>query len=213
MKKLIFLLLFTVASYGQNQSRLVSLGTANATLTGTPTAPTAPVGTNTTQIATTAFVQAAVSTGATSVIKYLTPISHTGTTSPTILVDILIPANTIAASGVYKLFISGSRGAGSGTGCEIYSYMTGDASYPIRGLGIANGANSITHVERTFQFYSGNKICFSDSGGFYTDVAALHSRVVSTFDTTVDNHLYVGMALSNALETYSLDYVILKRID
>jgi len=59
MKKLILFLFLSIASYGQNQSRLVSLETANATLTGTPTAPTATVGTNTTQIATTAFVQAA----------------------------------------------------------------------------------------------------------------------------------------------------------
>jgi len=56
MKKIILLFLLTIASYGQNQSRLVSLGTANATLTGTPTAPTATVGTDTDQIATTKFV-------------------------------------------------------------------------------------------------------------------------------------------------------------
>ncbi len=40
---------------------------ASQTLTGTPTAPTAAGGTNTTQVATTAFVQAALSTGITSV--------------------------------------------------------------------------------------------------------------------------------------------------
>lgn len=38
----------------------------NATLTGTPTAPTATAGTNTTQVATTAFVQAALSSGISS---------------------------------------------------------------------------------------------------------------------------------------------------
>lgn len=39
---------------------------ASPNFTGTPTAPTASAGTNTTQIATTAFVQTAVSTGSTS---------------------------------------------------------------------------------------------------------------------------------------------------
>jgi len=50
-----------------------------AALTGTPTAPTATAGTNTTQIATTAFVQNA--TG--NYKKYVALISQTGTSAPT----------------------------------------------------------------------------------------------------------------------------------
>ena len=45
------------------ENYMVSPTLLNATLTGTPVAPTATVGTNTTQIATTAFVQAAALTG------------------------------------------------------------------------------------------------------------------------------------------------------
>ena len=52
--------------------------TGGATLTGTPTAPTAPAGTNTTQIATTAFVQAA----ARPYKVYTALLSQTGTNAP-----------------------------------------------------------------------------------------------------------------------------------
>lgn len=56
--------------------------TGNATLTGTPTAPTAAAGTNTTQIATTAFVQSA-----TRPYKvYTALITQTGTDAPTAIV-------------------------------------------------------------------------------------------------------------------------------
>jgi len=87
MKKIILLLLLTTFVYGQNQSRLVSLGTANATLTGTPTAPTATAGTNTTQIATTAFVLANASTSGGTVTSVTGTDGITvasGTTTPVI---------------------------------------------------------------------------------------------------------------------------------
>lgn len=56
--------------------------TASPTFTGTPTAPTATAGTNTTQIATTAFVQTA--TGGYK--KYVALVSQSGTSAPTVTV-------------------------------------------------------------------------------------------------------------------------------
>ena len=183
-----------------------------AALTGIPTAPTATEGTNTTQIATTAFVQSVVTTGATSVIKSLNPISHTGTTVNTVLVNILIPANTISTSSVYELNICSSRGAGDGSGASLTANI-GAATNFVRGVPIGTGANSIIHLIRHLQFNSGNLIVFSNSGSFYTDLQSIQSKSITIFDTTVSQNLTVSIQLANAADTYSLDYVILKRID
>jgi len=214
MKKIIFLLLVSATFYGQNQSRLTSLSTADATLTGIPTAPTQPVGTNNGTIANTAFVQAAIVTGATTIIKQLTPVTHTGTTSQTDLVDILIPANTLASSGVYKLYISASRNSGTGSGADIHAYMTGDSSGAgfVRQLPVGTASNTQAKVEKTIQFQGGNRILHSESGSYYNDMGVL-AKTVTSYDTTTDTHLYVGLQLANASDTYQIDYVILKRID
>lgn len=79
-----------------------------ATLTGTPTAPTATAGTNTTQIATTAFVQSA-----TRPYKvYTALISQTGTSAPTAIVLENTLGGTVVwtrtASGQYLATLSGA---------------------------------------------------------------------------------------------------------
>lgn len=57
-------------SAGLARLNLAKANTESPTFTGTPTAPTAAAGTNTTQIATTAFVQSAVAAASTGVAKY-----------------------------------------------------------------------------------------------------------------------------------------------
>jgi len=180
----------------------------------TSTVPTQPVGTNNGTIANTAFVQAAIVTGATTIIKQLTPVTHTGTTSQTDLVDILIPANTLASSGVYKLYISASRNSGTGSGADIHAYMTGDSSGAgfVRQLPVGTASNTQAKVEKTIQFQGGNRILHSESGSYYNDMGVL-AKTVTSYDTTTDTHLYVGLQLANASDTYQIDYVILKRID
>lgn len=74
---------------------------SNLTLTGTPVAPTAAPGTSTTQIATTAFVAAAV-TGATSTLHHQ-EFTASGTFTPTL-------------SGVYEFTITGAGGGGATSG-------------------------------------------------------------------------------------------------
>ena len=66
---------------------------ASAALTGTPTAPTAAAGTNTTQIATTAFVNANVATGTAGI--------GTGTIGSYALLAPVTTATTISAGGTY----------------------------------------------------------------------------------------------------------------
>lgn len=61
---------------------------ASPALTGTPTAPTAPLGTDTTQIATTEFVQDAISGfGSVTAVTATAPLSSTGGTAPDISIS------------------------------------------------------------------------------------------------------------------------------
>ena len=77
---------------------------ASPNLSGTPTAPTAAAGTNTTQIATTAFVQNAVGNYATITLPTFSSagsqvVSLTGVTSDSHpILDIIIPSGTSAAN-------------------------------------------------------------------------------------------------------------------
>jgi hypothetical protein len=75
------------ANYVTSSSLTTSLGSyalkASPALTGTPTAPTATAGTNTTQLATTAFVTAAVSAGAPNLSTYAPLASPALTGTPT----------------------------------------------------------------------------------------------------------------------------------
>ena len=64
-------------STAQQTALNAKANTASPTFTGTPSAPTAAAGTNTTQLATTAFVQAAVSSASTGIV-----VSTTAPTSP-----------------------------------------------------------------------------------------------------------------------------------
>ena len=81
---------------------------ASPALTGTPTAPTASAGTNTTQIATTAFVSSAISTAITGAVAYQGTVPITGQTGG------FAPTNTTA--GWY--WIVQSAGTYAGVVCE-----------------------------------------------------------------------------------------------
>lgn len=107
--------------------------TGSPAFTGTPTSPTATLGTNTTQLATTAFVQSAVSaltTGVSSVIGTTNRISVSPTTG--------IPQVDISASYVGQTSITtlGTIGTGTWQGTLV--------SPTFGGTGINNGAKTIT---------------------------------------------------------------------
>ena len=88
-----------------------------ARLTGTPTAPTASVGTNTTQIATTAFVQAAIPTNVSSFSNDAGYIKSVNNTKPD-------------ASGNVTITVSGG-GSGSGVSTSTQNTWTAQQSYDL----------------------------------------------------------------------------------
>ena len=86
------------------------------TFTGTPTAPTAPAGTNTTQIATTAFVQNAVSTGGitgTGTANYLPKFTGANSLGNSLIYDngTYVGIGTTSDNG-YKLNVNGNLSLG-----------------------------------------------------------------------------------------------------
>lgn len=108
---------------------------ASPALTGTPTAPTATAGTNTTQVATTAFVQSAVSSNVTS-----GTLTYSGDGSTTVFatdnlddVGMVLTARSAAASGPYYI-TSDNNGCGGLCNRLIVTFLTAPAS----------GTNNIT---------------------------------------------------------------------
>ena len=94
---------------------------ASPALTGTPTAPTATAGTNTTQIATTAFVQAAVPASAT----HIQSLQFSSTSAYTRVID---ASSQLIAPSVIRIWPSESRSNGtstSGAGASAALSITG----------------------------------------------------------------------------------------
>jgi hypothetical protein len=120
---------------------------ASPTFTGTPTAPTAVGGTNTTQLATTAFVQSAVS-GATSVVTVKRQtFSANGTYTPSagmLYADIEVWGAGGGGGGVNAT--NGAAGGGGGAGGysrEVVTAATVGASQAVTiGTGGTAGANT-----------------------------------------------------------------------
>ena len=163
MKKIILFLLLSTAIYGQNQSRLASLATADATLTGTPTAPTAAPGTNTTQIATTAFVQAV----ARPYKVYTALLVQSGTNAPVATVL----ENTLGGTIVWS-----RNGAG-------------DYSATLTGGFILN--KTAMFMTDSFSLYKSRLRRFNaDILSLYTTQAGNSTTVDSALDSTVEIRVY-----------------------
>jgi hypothetical protein len=100
----------TIASQTLTDIQNASSGIlANAVLTGIPTAPTAPAGTNTTQIATTAYVTDSVSTAVNAVIDAAPSALNTLNELAAALNDDASFASTIATSLSSKASLTGSE--------------------------------------------------------------------------------------------------------
>lgn len=101
--------------------------------TGTPTAPTATVGTNTTQLATTAFVQTAAGTGRLIGIQVFTA---SGTYTPTAGTSSVIVEAVGGGGGGGGAAASGASGAGGGSG----AYARVRATSAFSGVTVTIGA-------------------------------------------------------------------------
>lgn len=102
---------------------------ASPTLTGTPTAPTPANGTNTTQLATTAFVANALSTYATtaSLSAYLTTAAAASTYAT--IASLSSYLTTASASSTYQTIAGMSSYLTSATAASTYATITSLASY------------------------------------------------------------------------------------
>lgn len=81
--------------------------------TGAPTAPTAATGTNTTQLASTAFVQQEMAAATRQIVNDGTTYTLTGTTSETILYSKSLPANTFVSGKGWNLVLGFIRPTGT----------------------------------------------------------------------------------------------------
>ena len=102
----------------------------NAALSGIPTAPTATAGTNTTQIATTAFVASAVTYAPAPYVRYDTATQGLNSTQQSnARTNISVPSTTGAgASGTWAISITGNAATASNAGVTSVNGMTGAVS-------------------------------------------------------------------------------------
>jgi hypothetical protein len=186
-----------VASSTGSGSVVLSVSPA---FTGTPTAPTATVGTNTTQLATTAFVQAAAGSGRLIGVQVFTAggtyTPTTGTTS--VIVEVQAAAGGsggVAATGAGQM--AASPGGGSGAYAKV-RYTTGfsGATVTIGAVGTAgtaggNGGNaSATSFGALISCPGGNGSTAGSAaavatGGLNTGAAATAAPTISGGTTIV----------------------------
>lgn len=122
-------------------------------LTGTPTVPTATTGTNTTQIASTAFVQAQISSTLTSTLASYAPLA-----SPTFTGTVVIPTVTLSGGAINSTTIGATTpSTGAFTTLSVSSTVSGAgfstylASPPAIGGSVA-AAGSFTTLSSTSTF-------------------------------------------------------------
>lgn len=113
-----------------NTEMTAKAAAASPTLTGTPLAPTAALGTDTTQIATTAFVQ-----DATSVVRSVR-------TSNTILAAVDKATLVDITSGTFSQTFTAAATLGSGWWCYIRNSGTGDVTLDPNGAELIDGLAS-----------------------------------------------------------------------
>ena len=185
-----------------------------ATLTGTPTAPTATVGTNTTQIATTAFVQSTTNTNTVLLtgnqtiagVKTFT----NNTTSPANNGIILSNSNS-TGSGASPLVITNTgsadgayiRNTAGGKGIDISNESSGVGFYVINDGGSGSGFLVEGYSGSTGDLYKGNKqgagtVFNVDKDGKLTAASIIKTGGTSSqflkADGSVDTNNYVTSA-------------------
>lgn len=142
---------------------------ANAALTGIPTAPTAPAGTNTTQIATTAYVTSSVATAVSAVIDSAPTALNTLNELAAALNDDASFASTIATSLAGKVSLSGSEvltnktiSGSSNTLTNIPNSALTNSSITINGAPVSLGGTLTIAGTIPSQTNNGGKVLTTD---------------------------------------------------
>lgn len=160
----------TIASQTLTDIQNASSGIlANAALTGIPTAPTAPAGTNTTQIATTAYVTNSVSTAVSAVIDAAPSALNTLKELATALNNDASFASTIATSLSSKASLTGSEvltnktiSGSSNTLTNIPNSALTNSSITINGAPVSLGGTLTIAGTIPSQTGNANKFLFTD---------------------------------------------------
>jgi len=192
-----------------NNSKLANLASnanttyaplASPSFAGTPTAPTATFGTNTTQIATTGFVQAG------SVLNIITDVvdaTLTGTTGETILKTYTIPANRLS-DGVLSFVATFEKiGVANVSNMKIYKNTSPSLSGAVQIARYNLPTTTITaNFQRSLELDSGNIYGFnfttSSIGGA---LANINATSTTTFNTGVVEYIIVTTSLNDASDT------------
>lgn len=167
---------------------------ASPTFTGTPSAPTATSGTNTTQIATTAFVQSAVSsTTSNSFTLTLTPVLNPITNSTNWTTNTIIPSATLSSNVFtfsYYTNITNTNVTTSGTVSPSGNFVAGtgtailqpvNTSYNTYLFNLVNNGGSMTVGSSGQVSPPSVTFAISDSGYFFNNSVNLVFKCLKIF--------------------------------
>jgi hypothetical protein len=193
-------------------------GLASPTFTGTPAAPTAAAGTNTTQIATTAFVNTAIqSTSPTTVLfRDYAPATLTGTTTNTLVWSTSVNANVFQTNDLLEIRSFFNSNAANGTTTNFRLYVNTSASLT-GATQIAAYANSVGTGNGGFQRNifvtatgaSGNLRSLPVGASSTSSYGVSNTAAANyTVDTTVTLYFIWAIQLGNAANTASMQGTI-----
>ena len=157
-----------------------------ARLTGAPTAPTAAVGTNTTQIATTAFVQAAIPTNVSSFTNDAGYIKTVNNTKPD-------------SNGNVTITVSGG---GSGSGVSTSTQNTWTAEQTFQRLKFDFEKYATPRSSGAYDSPSKTMACYNATGAFTLNmsnlIAALNAEESTLFTAYITSSASYTLSITNA---------------
>lgn len=157
-----------------------------ARLTGAPTAPTAAVGTNTTQIATTEFVQSAIPTNVSSFYNDAGYIKSVNNTKPD-------------ASGNVTITVSGG-GSGSGVSTSTQNTWTAQQNFQRLKFSFENFATS--RISGTYDSPATSVVTYNVTGNFTLDMSTLVGMMsngdASIFTAYIASNGSYALSITNA---------------
>lgn len=139
----------------------------------------------------------------------------TGTTTATILASYLIPANTIPVNSILRITC---RLIKTGTSGIMTMNINNDGVAVSNGCRFINASstgaspsNTLMAVKRDSSLRGGNAIILSNSGVIPTDITN-GVYTTATFDTTINQTIYVWGTLANGADSLNFEHLIIETI-